>query len=178
MQSLSEDELQRILGVAKQSDPQDHLIMLLAFETFGRVSEVLALRRGDVLPDGRIVLHRLKGSKTNCLPMSAEARSILEAVLPHRPNASDLLFNRPRRTLDFRMKRYAEKAGVGAEKAHMHSLKHTACQHALDSTGNLLAVQQLAGHSDIGSTLQYAKLSVEQALQIRHGKAYAAGGVQ
>jgi type 1 fimbriae regulatory protein FimB len=73
-----------------------------------------------------------------------------------------------RRTLDWRIKRYCEMAGIPPEKAHAHALKHTACQITMDETdGNIMAVKTLAGHSDIGSTLEYADITTEEALEIR-----------
>ena len=176
MQSLTPDELDHLLAVAKEADKQDHLILRISYECFLRVSEVLRLRAGDMLPDGRVVCRRLKGSKTNCLPLSPETKQLVEWLLTYRPNAGDLLFNRARRTLDTRIKKYCAQAGIPPAKAHHHAVaKHSACQHAIDSTGNLLAVQALAGHADVGSTLQYVKMTVDDAVQIAQGRASGEG---
>jgi site-specific recombinase XerC len=80
-----------------------------------------------------------------------------------------LLFdNVSRRTLDWRIKKYGHMAGLPPEKCHAHALKHTACQITMDETdGNIMAVKTLAGHSDIGSTLQYTDLTTDEALDIR-----------
>jgi integrase len=171
MQSFSPEEWARLLEVAKQRDPQDWLILSLAYEGFLRVSEVLALRSGDILPDGRIVCRRLKGSVTNCLPIrNTEARQFLAHVIKARPNKGDRLFDRNRRTLDWRIKRYGGAAGIPLEKCHMHATKHTACQRALEETdGRVLVVKALAGHADIGSTLSYVGMNTETALAFRNG---------
>jgi integrase/recombinase XerD len=169
MQAFTEDEWTRLLSAAKRQDLQDWLILSVAYEGFLRVSEVLALRSGDIMPDGRIICRRLKGSKTNALPIrNLEVRQFLdELITRHRPNKGDALFNRSRRTLDWRLKKYGVQAGVPAEKCHAHAIKHTACQAALDATGNILAVKALAGHSDIGSTLAYVSMTTESALAVR-----------
>jgi integrase len=73
-----------------------------------------------------------------------------------------------RRTLDWRIKRYGNIAGLDPIKMHAHALKHTACQITMDETdGNIMAVKTLAGHSDIGSTLVYADITTDEALKIR-----------
>jgi integrase len=170
MQRLTEPEMERLLAIAKAEDLQDYIIFGLAFEGFMRVSEVLELRAGDILPDGRVVCHRLKGSTTNVLPIRNE--DVLVAVnwlLTHRPRKGDLLFNRARRTLDWRMKQYGAKVGIPAEKCHMHAIKHGACQQALDETGgSVMAVKTLAGHASISSTMAYVGMTTEQALDLRN----------
>jgi integrase len=177
MQRLTEQEMERLLSIAKQEDMQDYIIFGLAFEGFMRVSEVLELRAGDILPDGRVMIHRKKRSVTNVLPIRNE--DVLVAVnwlLTHRPRKGDLLFNRPRRTLDWRMKEYGRKVGIPVEKCHMHAIKHGACQTALDETGgNIMAVKTLAGHKSISSTLAYCGMTQEQALDLRTKEPKAIG---
>jgi integrase len=169
MQSLTAYEQKCLLSVLKERDTQDYLIVLVMLETGLRVSEALELRRADILDrDGRIVCARKKGSRKNCLPVSAECLGMLMWVIQHRPNPSDRLFNRNRRTLDWRIKRAAVEAGIPEHKAHAHAMKHSFCENALDDTGgNILAVQALAGHSDINSTLAYAGISTEKAIELR-----------
>jgi integrase/recombinase XerD len=153
------------------------------FECFLRVSEVLSLRVGDILPDGRVVCRRLKGSKDNILPIrNQDALALVKAACARRPDRAALLFdNVSRRTLDWRIKKYGRMAGLPEEKCHAHALKHTACQITMDDTdGNIMAVKTLAGHSDIGSTLIYTDLTTDEALDIREkyeqARANVAGG--
>jgi integrase/recombinase XerD len=171
MQSLTQDELERLLTVALQEDIQDFVAIGLMFETFGRVSEVLSLRRADILPDGRVLMRRLKGSKTNVLPIRRlDVRTALQHALDHYvgPEKSAPIFSRNRRTLDWRIKRYCKLARIPEEKAHAHTLKHAACNAALEETGgNVVAVQKLAGHADLNSTARYLEMSVDHALDLR-----------
>ena len=170
MQRLNPEEVSKLLAIAKHADVQDYLIIGLAYEGFMRVSEVLSLRAGDVLQDGRMCIHRMKGSVTNVLPIrNPDIWVTLKWLIDnHRKNKSDLLFNRNRRTMDYRLKMYGRTAKIAEEKLHMHALKHGACQNALEETGgNILAVQQLAGHAAINSTLKYAGMSNEDAVTLR-----------
>ncbi|MGC2474454.1 MAG: tyrosine-type recombinase/integrase [Candidatus Sulfotelmatobacter sp.] len=169
-QSLTEEELDKLLLAARLEDLRDFVIIDLMYELFLRVSEVLALRCGDVMPDGRVVCRRLKGSKDNILPIrNLDALALVKAACEKRKDRAALLFdNVSRRTLDWRIKKYGHMAGLPPEKCHAHALKHTACQLTMDETdGNIMAVKTLAGHSDIGSTLSYADITTEDALKIR-----------
>lgn len=168
-QALTKEELDKLLMAAKLEDTRDFCIIDLMFECFLRVSEVLALRCADLTVDGRIICARLKGSKSNALPIrNHEVLTILRDECRAK-NRGDLLFGKySRRTLDWRIKRYGNIAGLDPLKMHAHALKHTACQLTMDeSDGNVMLVKQLAGHSDIGSTLAYTDLTTDEALRIR-----------
>jgi len=169
-QSLTKKELDGLLLIARQEDVRDFVILDLMFELFLRVSEVLELRVGDVLPDGRIVCRRKKGSRDNILPVrNLDAWALIRTACQKRKDRAALLFdNYSRRTLDWRIKRYCAIVGIPHEKAHAHAMKHTACQLTMNQTdGNIMAVKVLAGHSDIDSTLRYSDLTTEEALEIR-----------
>lgn len=168
-QSLTTEELDRLLTAAKLEDTRDFCVIDLMYELFLRVSEVLALTVGQVMPDGRVKCVRMKGSQTNILPIrNAEVRALVLEECRTKPPYAKLFGQYNRRTLDWRIKRYGNIAGLDPLKMHAHALKHSACQHTMDETdGNIMAVKQLAGHSDIGSTLQYADITTEQALEIR-----------
>ena len=171
MQRMTTEERDRLSLYLRDNDLQDWLIWRLMEEGFLRISEVLSLRAGDVLPDGRIVCHRKKGSKANVLPVrDSEVWSALLCLLKIRPHKADVLFNRPRRTFDWRLKQAGEKCGIPVEKCHAHTAKHNACQEALDETGhNVLAVKELAGHESISSTLIYLNMTTADALKLREG---------
>jgi integrase/recombinase XerD len=167
--SLTQEELDRLLMAAKLEDTRDFCIIDLMYECFFRVSEVLALTVGQVLPDGRVKCVRMKGSQTNILPIrNLEVREIILQECRTKAHWEKVFGKYNRRTLDCRIKRYGNIAGLDPTKMHAHSLKHTACQLTMDETdGNIMAVKTLAGHSDIGSTLAYADITVDEALRIR-----------
>jgi integrase len=169
MQSLTPAENARLTAYLRETDTQDYLIWCLMQEGFLRVSEVLNLRNGDVMPDGRIICHRGKNSGTNILPiMSEDVLVTLRWLLTKRPNKSQLLFDRPRRTFDWRLKRAGEALGLPIEKMHAHAAKHTACMDMMVQTdGRIMAVKTIAGHRSVTSTLKYTNMTTEQALQYR-----------
>lgn len=172
MQSLTPDEDKLLKDYLKENDLQDWAIWCLIQEGFFRISEVLALRAGDITADGRIYCHRGKNSGPNILPIMDEQ---LLVMIRHQVSKcatkSTPLFNRPRRTFDWRLKQAGKALGLPVEKMHAHAGKHTACQQALvDTDGRIFAVKTLAGHKSILSTLKYTVMSTEQALKYREDK--------
>jgi integrase/recombinase XerD len=60
------------------------------------------------------------------------------------------------------MLRYCRAAGIPAEKAHPHSLKHTCCTHLLSNQReSIVDVQKHVGHASIKNTMIYADLTGE-----------------
>lgn len=59
-----------------------------------------------------------------------------------------------------RLKRRSLQAGL-AVPVHPHMLRHSFASHVLQSSGDLRAVQELLGHSQIGSTQVYTRLDFQ-----------------
>jgi integrase/recombinase XerD len=57
----------------------------------------------------------------------------------------------------------ARKAGLSAEKAHPHVLKHSLASHLVVGNVNLALVKQALGHRSIGSTMKYVGTTDAQA---------------
>lgn len=55
---------------------------------------------------------------------------------------------------------------AGIRDFRWHDLRHTCATRLIRATGNILLVQQLLGHGDIGTTARYANLNLED---LRHG---------
>ena len=154
MQFLTQEELKQLFATIK--DKRDKTIFLLAYRHGLRASEIGHLQRSDVdLKQGRITIHRLKGSLSGIYPLQPDVIKLLRVYLHARTDASPYLFisNRgvpiDRRTLWCAMQTYVEKAGLPPEKRKFHNLKHSIATHLLDARGELKFVQDWVGHKNI-----------------------------
>jgi integrase/recombinase XerC len=59
-----------------------------------------------------------------------------------------------------RLKRRSLQAGL-AVPVHPHMLRHSFASHVLQSSGDLRAVQELLGHSQIATTQVYTRLDFQ-----------------
>lgn len=60
-------------------------------------------------------------------------------------------------------KAYATAAGVPADLAHPHILRHSLCSTMAAQHADIYAIQQRAGHKNISNTMIYTHVSDEQA---------------
>jgi integrase/recombinase XerC len=108
-----------------------------------------------------------KGGKTRTVPIGAPARDALAAWLAVRAGIAGgderALFVSLRgarlaaRSVQARLGQLARRLGLGVH-VHPHVLRHSFASHLLQSSGDLRAVQELLGHSNISTTQIYTKL--------------------
>ena len=91
------------------------------------------------------------------LPTEADAHAALGRFLRHRSDYHPLP-SRPYRPEAIRgvLKRLAERAGI--PKVHPHALRRAFASHLLAHGGDIRAVQELLGHTNISTTMRYTIL--------------------
>ena len=118
-----------------------------------------------------------KGNKQRVLPLGKTAIGAIKAWLQQRAQS---FANNPRwdqalpalfislqgrrlntRTVQQRLKRAAQRL-EGTQNLHPHMLRHSFASHMLESSGDLRAVQEMLGHSDLGTTQIYTHLNYQQ----------------
>jgi type 1 fimbriae regulatory protein FimB len=88
---LTQEECKRLLAVIKLK--RDRVIFLLAYRHGLRASEIGLLQRTDVdLKQGRLTVHRLKGSLSVIYPMQPDMLKLLRSYLRTRTDGSPYLF--------------------------------------------------------------------------------------
>src|SRR5437764_5878668 len=138
IQFLTQDELRRLFKVIHSK--RDKAIFLVAYRHGLRASEVGLLQRADVdAKQGRISIHRLKGSISGVYPMQPDVLKAVRSYVRIRVDESPYLFvsnrNVPssRFMLHHLMQTYGKLAGLPAEKRKFHCLKHSIATHLLDA---------------------------------------------
>lgn len=163
---LTQDELARLFRVVKNSgSKRDFAIFLIAYRHGLRPSEVGELRVGDVhFKEQRIMIHRLKNSRSGMQLMQPDEVKALKSYLRSRSTDSPTVFlsrnGTPisRQMLDVLMRDYAKTAKLPPDKQHFHCLRHSIATHLLDAGADIRFVQDWLGHIRIQNTEQYAFL--------------------
>ena len=178
---LSDGEIKALRGCARnrasnrrwrrRSTVLEWIVIEIALETGLRVSEIAALRCGDVTLDkrgGSIFVRSGKGGKSRLVRFGGNMGKSLSRYLDwkHRrgesldPDAPLLFSTQTRRTMTSRalqkmFSRVAKTAGV--EGHTFHSLRHTFASHLYRASGNnLRLVQKQLGHASVRTTEIYA----------------------
>ncbi len=98
---------------------------------------------------GKISIHRLKGSISGVYPMQPDVMKAIRSYLRTRADESPYLFvsNRgvpiSRFMLHHLMQTYGAVAGLPPEKRKFHCLKHSIATHLLDAGGDLGCLNRL-----------------------------------
>lgn len=170
---LSRADVERMIAAPDPTRPdgvRDRAILELFYSCGLRISELKNLAVRDVSLDDGSVRVRGKGSKVRLVPLGSSASARLREWLSVRaglPAQHDAVFvgTRGRRmsrtTLWQVVKRYA-RAGNVAQNVTPHMLRHSFATHLLDNGADLRAVQEMLGHSDIGTTQIYTHVSTER----------------
>jgi integrase/recombinase XerD len=156
---------------------RDHALLALAFQTGLRVSELVALRCGDVtFGTGANVRCFGKGRKERATPLMPETVAVLRAWLDERGfDAEDPLFPGPRGkplTRDAVRRvvtrhvatAVANRASLGGKRITPHVLRHSCAMWLLESGFDTAVVALWLGHESVRTTDMYehADLGVKE----------------
>ena len=114
-----------------------------------------------------------KGKKERMLPVGKFAREAIGEWLAVRESMDidiDALFtNKYGKRISVRAMQerlYNLSVSQGMPPVNPHMLRHSFASHVLESSGDLRAVQEMLGHSDIGTTQIYTKLDFQHLSKI------------
>ena len=157
---LTPSEVKELLAAA--SDKRDYAILILIYAAGLRVSEVCGLDIRDV-GEGEVRVVG-KGKKERIVPVAKSALKAIDRYLAKRGDKNSALFitNRGKRidriAIWQMIKRIAKKGGI-TKSISPHTLRHSFATHLLENEADLRVIQELLGHSDIGTTERYMHLS-------------------
>jgi integrase/recombinase XerC len=141
-----------------------------------RLAELRSLNLGDIDRQQQLLRVTGKGGKTRSVPVGQRALAAMDAWLAQRrgyatTDSEQALFLSQRgtrigeRAIQLRLRRLARHNGLGRD-VHPHMLRHSFASHLLESSGDLRAVQELLGHSDIATTQVYTHLDFQHLARV------------
>ena len=183
--TLTLAEVDRLLSVAGQSDPEAPLsvrlraarlacLVELLYATGLRVSELITLPASAARRDARVLVVRGKGKKERLVPLNNAAKNSMADYLSlltqsERTAGSKWLFpsigesgHLTRQHFARELKTLGAAAGLRAAQISPHVLRHAFASHLLHNGADLRVVQTLLGHADISTTQIYTHVIEER----------------
>ncbi len=176
---LTVDEVAHLVLQPDEREPhglRDRAMLEALYATGLRVSELAALRPGDVNLDDGYVICRGKGGKERVVPLGKTAAALTRRYIDEvrtrllkKPVEALFLTRRgdpfTRQGIWKMLRDYARKAGLEA-KVSPHILRHSFATHLLDRGADLRSVQLMLGHSQITTTQIYTHVSRDRLRQV------------
>lgn len=170
--TLDVDQVQHFLAITETTPIaiRDIAILELFYSSGLRLSELVNLDLAQLDLGQGLVTVTGKGDKMRIVPVGKQAISAIKAWLKVRNKKASgpdgaLFLNQTgkrlsARSVQQRMRYWAQKQAMPAH-VHPHMLRHSFASHVLESSGDLRAVQELLGHSDINTTQIYTHLDFQ-----------------
>ena len=177
--AMDADLVQRLLDFKPKGmiEIRDKALAELLYSSGLRLSEVCQLEVQDLDLKERTCRVLGKGNKTRIVPVGKKAiqairdwmiyRSELKASKETSTHAIFLINKGNRisaRSIQLRLEKLCLQRGIPSINPHM--LRHSFASHVLESSGDLRAVQEMLGHSDIGTTQIYTKLDFQHLSKV------------
>lgn len=174
--AVDQETLNRLLDNKPDDETlqiRDHAIFELMYGSGLRLSEVHSLNLDSLLLDEGWVNVWGKGNKQRQVPLGRTAVAAIRAYLPQRQAAGGetaLFTNRHgrrlgQRQIQNRLKAWAERQG-SPQHLSPHMMRHSYASHLLQASGDIRAVQELLGHSNLSSTQIYTKLDFDHLAKV------------
>ncbi len=169
-----EDSISLLGAVDGDNKERDYCILTLFLNCGMRLSELCGIDLGDIRSDGTLRLLG-KGNKERIVYLNDACQTAIKEYLKVRPNdgivATDrnaLFISRNKKrisnkTVQFIVKKYLNKAGLGGQGLSTHKLRHTAAT-LMYQHGNvdIRVLKDILGHSNLGTTQIYTHISDKQ----------------
>lgn len=175
--TLSVDQITSLVEI-NVNDPlsyRDKAILELFYSSGLRLAELCSLDLNDLSLPEKMVRVTGKGNKTRDLPIGRQADQAIRNwllqrnALPLKDYQAVFVSKHGKRisprNIQARVKHWAIKQGIDISVSP-HMLRHSFASHLLESSGELRAVQELLGHSNISTTQIYTHLDFQHLAQV------------
>jgi integrase/recombinase XerC len=172
---LDTDQTAQLLNFTPREalDLRDAAMLELFYGSGLRLAELVALDVRDLdLAEGFVTVTG-KGRKVRQIPLGSFCIAALRAYLASRdatdPSAPVFTGRGSARisprTVQQRVRRLSQRQ-LATSEVHPHMLRHSFASHLLESSGDLRAVQELLGHTDISTTQVYTHLDFQHLAKV------------
>ncbi|MCR9011637.1 tyrosine-type recombinase/integrase [Gabonibacter sp. KD22] len=174
---VKEEEMAAVLNVEKEDFPclRDWLILLMAYDTGMRRSEIVGLKVSDVDFSRRCIRVTGKGNKQREIPVVNELEKAMAYYLERRQevviqeHGFFFVTDKGLPVYDkFVYRLVTEKLSKNTtlSKRSPHVLRHSFATHLLNNGASIEGIRELLGHSSLAATQVYTHNSVESMLKI------------
>ena len=171
---LSEEEVIELLKTPdKHTDlgKRDYALLEVLYSCGLRVSEAEKLQLNQINTQEKIIKVVGKGKKERIIPIRDEALNAIKDYIYNVRSEKRIVdknyvfLNRSgkkltRQVIYSLVVKYAKYAGI-EKKIHPHTLRHSFATHLLDNGADLRVVQELLGHTNIGTTQLYTHVTTK-----------------
>jgi integrase/recombinase XerC len=176
-ETLDADAVSSLLDFPADSTiaKRDKAILELFYSSGLRLAELVGLRWDQFDLNGGMLTVTGKGNKTRMVPVGGKALAALLAWRKARvefagTDLEQVFVSRnglplSSRAVQGRIKYWARRQGL-PQNVYPHLLRHSFASHLLESSGDLRAVQELLGHSDISTTQIYTHLDFQHLARV------------
>ena len=158
---ITYDELNRLLENA--DNYRDKLIIKFLFYTGVRVSELVKIKKSDIIFEEGFVKVYGKGGKERIVPIPKELLNELKDYI-NKINTENI-FPLSSRQVERIIKNIAKKAGID-KKVTPHVLRHSLATTLLSKGVDIRYIQEILGHSSLNITQIYTHVVPNQLKEI------------
>ncbi|MCG2868731.1 MAG: tyrosine-type recombinase/integrase [Candidatus Nanopusillus sp.] len=158
---ITYDELNRLLENA--DNYRDKLIIKFLFYTGVRVSELIKIKKSDIIFEEGFVKVYGKGGKERIVPIPKELLNELKDYI-NKINTENI-FPLSSRQVERIIKNIAKKAGIN-KKVTPHVLRHSLATTLLSKGVDIRYIQEILGHSSLNITQIYTHVVPNQLKEI------------
>lgn len=171
--STTTKEAIRFMEKIKKNEPiRNHNIVALLLNTGLRISEILGVKLVDIRLDKKKLVVLGKGSKQRIIPLNDEAINIIEKSIEDRKNykyATEVM-NSPYLFLSNKGGKLDKSTIERIFNKYSNIITPHVCRHIwatnfLKNSGDLLACQQILGHSSLSTTQIYLHPSQDDMIK-------------
>lgn len=167
MEYLQKPEVIALLKASfEYGNREAHLALLTMYATGSRVSQIIALKGIDIIPDPSTGGHRIrvgaaKRGKTRTYRVLVSPNPVLDmrdlATLAKGRGASMLFGGLTRHYLHVLIKKWAKTAGLHEGMVHCHTIRHSSAMRVYERTQRIGAVSGFLAHSDPAAAYIYVQ---------------------